>query len=50
MEICFNNEWGTVCDEMWDEVDAGVVCRHLGLALTGKVYRCKAVTKMMLSS
>ena len=35
VEICMNDEWGTVCDQMWDEADAGVVCRQLGLNPAG---------------
>ena len=31
VEICYNNAYGSICDDFWDIIDASVVCRQLGL-------------------
>ena len=36
VEICFNNIWGSICDDRWSLYDANVACRQLGFGSTGE--------------
>ncbi|CAH1779948.1 unnamed protein product, partial [Owenia fusiformis] len=39
LEVYYNNAWGTVCDDYFDDIDAKVACKHLGMSYEGATFK-----------
>ena len=38
VELCVNSDFGSLCDNGWDDQDASVVCRQLGFSPHGAIH------------
>lgn len=39
VEICYYNQWGTICDDQWGAAEARVVCKQLGFSNLSELFQ-----------
>ena len=37
LEVCIDDQWGSICDNFWTTNDANVACQQLGFAGVGQL-------------
>ena len=45
LDIYYNDEWGSICDEKFDRNDAEVACRHLGFLYAAGIIKDGSFTR-----